>query len=520
MNGLRIIILACVCILFACNLKDNQLDKKETLPNIIFILADDMGYGDVGVFNEDCKIRTPNLDQMAADGMIFTDAHSTSGVCTPTRYGVITGRYSWRSKLKNGVLTGKSKALIPKDRSTVASMLKQQGYHTAVIGKWHLGWDWALKDQANFGGDGWSVGDCDNIDFTKEVTHTPNDLGFDYAYAISGSLDMAPYVYVENGKVTSQPDTVTVDKGKYTWWREGPTGSDFEHEDVTPNLFRRSLAYIKEQSETKDPFFLYLPLPSPHTPILPTEEWLGKSINPYTDFVEMIDNYVGMMISTTKEEGIESNTLIMFMTDNGCSPEADFDVLSAAGHSPGYIYRGHKADIYEGGHRVPCIAKWPDKIQAGGISDALVGTQDLMSTCAAISNYQLKDDEAEDSFSLLPLFENQKGLRSSFIHHSINGSFAIRQGDYKLIMCGGSGGWSYPSQNDKAALDTLPPIQLYNLKNDPSETKNIVDDEPEKVKSLKALLKKQIEDGRTTPGSIQDNDSFEGEWKQIAFIEQ
>jgi len=260
-----------------------------------------------------------------------------------------------------------------------------------------------------------------------------------------------------------------------------------------------------------------LPLPSPHTPILPSAKWQGRSINPYTDFVEMIDDYIGQVVITTQEEGIENNTLIIFMTDNGCSPEADFEVLSAAGHFPGYIYRGHKADIYEGGNRVPCIAKWPNKIPAGKTSNALIGTLDLMSTCASISGYQLGDNEAEDSFSMLPIFKGESGNRTSFIHHSINGSFAIREGDYKLIMCGGSGGWSYPSQNDKAALDSLPPYQLYNLEDDPGETENLLFEQKEKVNQLRKLLVKQIAEGRTTPGLNQSNDNHDGSWEQIDF---
>jgi len=507
-------------ILAACNSQVEQQKVKSNNPNIIFILGDDMGYGDVGAFNKDCKINTAHLDQMAADGMIFTDAHSTSGVCTPTRYGVITGRYSWRSFLKSGVLTGKSRAMIPKDRTTVASMLKQHGYNTAMIGKWHLGWDWDLQDPSTFEGMGWNEGDDENIDFTKEVTHTPNDVGFDHSYGISGSLDMAPYVYVENGKVTGQPEAMTVDTGKYTWWRGGPTGVDFDHEDVTPNLFRRSISYIEEQSKTDDPFFLYLPLPSPHTPILPTKEWLGKSINPYTDFVEMIDHYIGQLIETTQKSGIEENTLIIFMTDNGCSPEADFDILGAAGHDPSFVFRGHKADIYEGGNRVPCIAKWPATIEAGKSTAALVGTVDLMATLADIIGYDLQDDEAEDSFSMLPLFKGSDGPRESFIHHSVNGSFAIRKGDYKLIMCGGSCGWSFPTQKDVATLDSFPPYQLYDLSADPGETNNLLYEKEEKVAELKKLLTEQINAGRTTPGINQQNDDHEGEWKQIAFMKE
>ena len=195
------------------------------------------------------------------------------------------------------------------------------------------------------------------------MTNNPNDLGFDYAYGHPSSLDIAPYVYVENGKVTGLPDTVTVNDGKYSWWREGPTGSDFDHYDVTPNFFRRSIKYIQERAQSGEPFFLYLALPSPHTPILPEEQWQDKSgLNPYADFVMMVDDYMGQLLAAVKQAGVEENTLVIFTSDNGCAPAAKIEEMTAKGHYPSYIYRGHKADIYEGGHRVPFIAKWPAQI--------------------------------------------------------------------------------------------------------------------------------------------------------------
>ena len=231
----------CFVSLNSCKEEKVLEEVKEKAPNIIYILADDLGYGDISSYNPSGKIKTPHIDELAQKGMRFTDAHSPSAVCTPTRYGILTGRYSWRSPLKSGVLTGKSKALIPKNRATVASLLKKSGYHTAFIGKWHLGWDWAQKDTSNFGGEGWNHEDFANLDFTKKISHSPNDLGFDYAYGHSGSLDMAPYVYVENGSITADVDQVTEDTRKYTWWRKGPTASDFVHEVVTPNFFRKSM---------------------------------------------------------------------------------------------------------------------------------------------------------------------------------------------------------------------------------------------------------------------------------------
>lgn len=505
--------------LISCSEKPKE---KSQLPNIIVILADDLGYGDIKAFNSESKILTPQIDQLASEGMIFTDAHTPSAVCTPTRYGFLTGRYNWRSRLKSGVLTGKSKALIEDDRTTIADVLRRQGYHTAFIGKWHLGWDWGLTEGDSLIGEGWNPQDFDQLDFTKPVTHNPNDLGFDYAYGHSGSLDMAPYVYVENGKVTAIPDTVTVNKGKYSWWREGPTSPDFDHEKVTPNFFERSIQYIGEQSKKGKPFFLYLALPSPHTPILPPAEWQDRSgLAPYGDFMMMIDDYVGQVNEAIRRAGIEENTIVIFTSDNGGSPAAGLDVMEAKGHYSSYIYRGHKADIYEGGHRVPFIIKWPLNIQKGTSRDETICLTDLLATSAELTGYQLKENEGEDSYSLLSLFDvNHKvnEFREATVHHSIEGYFAIRQGDWKLIVAKGSGGWSFPKPGDPAEAE-LPEVQLYNLASDPGETKNVFAENTEKVASLKALLIKYIKEGRSTPGAPQSNDQIDGEWKQIGFVE-
>lgn len=510
-------VLLALMTLSACVNKSVDLSR----PNIIYILADDLGYGDVSRFNPQGKIKTPNLDQLASEGLIFTDAHTTSSVCTPTRYGILTGRYNWRTTLKSSVLTGKSKALVPTTRTTIASLLKQKGYQTAFLGKWHLGWDWTLEDPNEFGGDGWHAEDFDNVDFSKPISHTPNDLGFDYHYAHAGSLDMAPYVYVENGKVTAIPNRHTVDSGAYSWWRQGPTGADFIHEDVTPNFFRRAETYITEKSKSNDPFFLYLALPSPHTPILPTEAWHGKSdLLPYADFVMMVDDYVGKLMKAIKVAGIEDNTLIIFTSDNGCAPYAGIKELQEMGHYPGYIYRGSKSDIFEGGHRVPFIAKWPAKIKKGRESNQLVCTTDLMATFADIVGYTLHDDEGEDSFSMMPLFnQNDAPIREAVVHHSAEGVFAIRKNEWKLIFNAGSGGWSFPNaKNDKDVIDTLPSLQLYNLKTDPGETTNKVESYPELITELKLLMAKYIEDGRSTPGKPQQNDPIDFEWEQIQLI--
>jgi arylsulfatase A len=496
--------------------------KEVKRPNIIYILADDMGYGDVAAFNEESKIQTPHIDQLATEGMLFTDAHSGSGVCTPTRYGILTGRYSWRTRMKQGVLVGNSKPLISKERSTVGSMLQKNGYYTAFIGKWHLGWDWGLKDNEADTNE-WSV-DFANIDYAKPVKNSPKERGFDFSFGHPASLDMSPYVYVENGMVTAVPDTTTVNTGEYSWWREGPTGSDFVHEEVTPKYFNKAMELIEDRALSDQPFFLYLALPSPHTPILPTKEWQEKSgLNPYGDFVMMIDDHVGKLLQTIRTAGIEENTLVIFTSDNGFAPYANAELLESKGHYPSGPFRGYKADIFEGGHRIPFIAKWPGVIQAGSVSSQTICLTDLMATCADIVGHKLAPNEGEDSYSLLPIFKqaiSSEPLREATVHHSMNGSFAIRRGPWKLILCPDSGGWSDPKPQDSVAVAGLPAIQLYNLANDPGEKHNLEAEQPGKVAELKALLAKYIQNGRSTPGETQKNDSYEGEWVQVNFIKQ
>jgi len=493
----------------------NTIPKTDP-PNIIYILADDLGYGDVKCFNQEGKIPTPNLDSMAKNGIMFTDAHTSSAVCTPTRYGILTGRYNWRSSLKSSVLSGYSKSLIKQERITIAEMLKKQGYTTAYIGKWHLGWDWAIQNEdkkLNIN----SLNAKPDVDFSVPIKNGPSSHGFDYSFGFCGSLDMAPYVYVENDSSTMVP-TKTTEKGV---WRKGLTSDDFDHASVLQDLTDKAIDYISKEANGESPFFLYFPLPAPHTPILPTTEFLGKSnTNMYGDFVMEVDDVVRQIREALKKQGISENTLLVFVSDNGCSPKADFEELAKVDHDPSYRFRGTKADIFEGGHRVPFIAEWPAKALKNASSDKTICTTDFFATCAEISGYQIKDNEAEDSYSMLPLIEggHDAEIREYTIHHSINGSFAIRKGDWKLIVCAGSGGWSYPKPQDikRENLD-LPAMQLYNLKDDIGETKNLIAEHPEKAAELKEALKKIILDGRSTPGAIQENEGMEG-WKQIESI--
>jgi len=473
--------------------------KEDKKPNIIFILTDDLGYGDVSALNENSKIQTVNIDRLAKQGVVFTDAHSSSAVCSPTRYGILTGRYNWRSTLKKGVLSGYSPALIPNHRKTIAAILKNESYQTACMGKWHLGWEWNNIEKGK-----------DSIDYNKPIKNGPTTLGFDYFYGFSGSLDMDPYVYVENDRPTALPNRLTQSSGM-KMWRKGPTASDFEHEQTLPNLVGRAQKYIEEKSKERNPFFLYLALPAPHTPILPVKEFQGKSgLNPYGDFVLMVDAMVGKLITTIDKAGITDNTIVVFTSDNGCSPSADFGELKAKGHNPSYIYRGHKADLFDGGHRIPCIVRWPAKVKPHQVDQTICLT-DFFASFSDITGYQLKDNEGEDSYNILPLLVNstpQKVIREATVHHSINGDFTLRKGEWKLLFSAGSGGWSSPKANEKN-YQSLPPLQLYNMKSDPGEMKNLCDEFPEVVKALRNLMIKYINDGRSTPGLPQKNEGKE-----------
>ena len=485
--------------------------QELQMPNIVFIFADDMGYGDVSALNENSKLQTVNIDRIMDEGVVFTDAHTSSSVSTPSRYSLLTGRYNWRSDMKQGVLNGYSKSLIRPDRRTIAHVLRDNGYTTACIGKWHLGWNWNNIENGT-----------DKVDFSKSVTEGPTTHGFDYFYGISGSLDMAPYVYLENDKPTALPNRVTGNKEKFSWWREGPTASDFVHEQVLPNFIDRAVCYIKDKADGEQPFFLYLPLPAPHTPILPVKEYQGRSgLNPYGDFVLMVDDMVGKVMKALDEAGVAGNTILVFSTDNGCSPEADFKELGEKGHDPSYIYRGHKADLFDGGHRVPCAVRWPEKAKHHVVNQTICLT-DFYATFASLGNYRLKDSEGEDSYNILPLILNEKegkAIREATVHHSIEGDFTIRRGEWKLLLSPSSGGWSYPKPGkDDTVIEMLPPVQLYNMKTDPEETDNVCAEHPEIVKELKGLMIRYVKEGRSTRGTPQENDGPEV-WKQLKWME-
>ena len=490
----------------------SSISLADTKPNVIVFLADDLGYADIQCYGG--RIPTPHIDRLAADGMKFTDAHSTSSVCTPTRYSLLTGRYNWRSRLKRGVLGGLSPRLIEPGRMTVASMLQAEGYHTACIGKWHLGMDWVVKPGAEISE--LSIEPREqvfNVDYSQPITNGPGSVGFDYFYGISASLDMVPYAFIKKDRVTSLP---TEDRDFLMMWgrekggrtRKGPTAPDFDAMDVLPVMVQQCVEFIERSAEDAHagkPFFLYVPFASPHTPILPTPDWQDKSgVNPYADFLMETDAAVGEVLAALAQHQLTDNTLVIFTSDNGCSPQAKFDELAEHDHFPSGPLRGHKADLFEGGLRVPTVARWPGQVPAGSESSALICQIDLLATLAEILQVDLPDDAGEDSISFLTVLQGGQGQRDHLVSHSVNGSFAIRQGDWKLLLCADSGGWSAPRPGSKQALG-LPPMQLYDLSTDLGEQNNLVEKHPERVQQLIELLEQFVADGRSTPGERQAN---------------
>lgn len=459
------------------------LRVEESRPNVLLILADDLGYGDVQCLNpERGRIPTPHLDRLAAEGRIFTDAHSGSSVCTPTRYGLLTGRYAWRTRLQSGVLDGgNDEPLIAEDRLTLGSFFQSHGYHTACLGKWHLGFQSEAAPGGKKAGKGFGKA---GLPPGATISGGPETRGFDRFEGCSNARTMGSWI--EGDRVAASVEPI----------------------DVLPRLAERAVAHLEARAKAGGPFFLYLPLTSPHTPILPTAEWQGKSgLGDYGDFVMMTDAVVGEVLDALKRNGLSESTLVIFSSDNGCSPQAGTKELEAQGHYASERYRGYKSDIWDGGHRVPFLARWPGRIPAGSQSDRLLCLTDVFATCAELLGETLPDDAAEDSFSFLPslLGKADPAPRPPVVHHSIQGRFAIRDEHWKLSFCAGSGGWSKPGDKE-AEKAGLPRWQLHDLAADPGEKRNLLDEKPEVAQRLAELLRGQIDLGRSTPGSEAKND--------------
>ena len=451
-------------------------------PNIIYIICDDLGYGDIHCLApKTSKIQTPHADQLASQGMIFTDAHSGSSVCTPTRYGVMTGRYSWRTWLQKGVVQGFAHNLIDKNRPTVASFLKEHGYHTAIIGKWHLNFQYTNPDTNQLYRRSKDKFDLPPIH--AKIPDGPLTRGFDYFHGFHHAKHMK--AVIENDQVIAHDDEI----------------------NMLPRLTEKSVEYIESRVDKKTPFFLYVPLGSPHTPILPSPEWQGKSkLGAYGDFVMQTDHALGEIVKALEKCQLTDNTLIIFTSDNGCSKAARIPALAKKGHKVSANLRGSKADLWEGGHRVPFIVKWPGKVKAASTCDQLICLTDLFATLGDIVEKQLPTKSCEDSVSFLPALSGEKivSTRHGVIHHSVSGHFAYRYGKWKLLLAKGSGGWTSPKEDQVPS--TALRAQLYNLDSDIAEKINLYHKAPEKAKQLLAFLEEDVARGRSTAGSESKND--------------
>lgn len=492
-------ILSIFVIIFCVSCDSENQKSISQLPNIVYILADDLGYGDVSAYNPDSKLATPNIDKLAGEGMRFTDAHSPSSVCTPTRYGIMTGRYCWRSKLPRGVLSGYGQSLIEQKETTVAELLKRNGYVTGVVGKWHLGLDWKLKEGHEDSLK--SYGDLpiltninsDWIDFNQAPANGPTTHGFDYSYILPASLDMEPYCYLENDVLESIPDQYTPgnDLDAESWatgafWRAGRMSKDFDFYEVLPTFVQKAKGFISRQSNKEQPFFLYLPLAAPHTPWVPKENYNGKSgAGQYGDFVQMVDTGIGEVLDALRKNGVHENTLVFFASDNGPFWKPEF--VEKFDHKAAHIYRGMKADIWDGGHRIPFIVRWPGNVAANSHSNQLTTLTNLISTIAGVVGDETKPGVGTDSYSILPVLLGGEADNSyAVIHHSSKGMFSIRKSEWKYIEGLGSGGFSNPAL--VSPEEGKPRWQLYNMKDDPGEQNNLFSEHPEITKRLKKEL--------------------------------
>jgi arylsulfatase A-like enzyme len=414
-------------------------------PNLLYILADDLGYGDLSCLNSESKIHTPNMDALAGEGMVFTDAHSNSAVCTPTRYGVLTGRYCWRSRLKEGVLFGYSRELIESERLTVPELLRSSGYRTACIGKWHLGLGWQTQEGSMVLVEQDGVSDP-GVDFSRPLQHGPHTIGFDYSFIMPASLDMPPYCYIENGRVIDPPSGLCAESPRPAYWRGGAIAPGIEHETCLLEFTRRAETFIADHAREapETPFFLQWTPPSPHTPHVPRAPFRGSSdCGRYGDYVVEHDWSIGQLLKALDRNGLRENTLVIVTSDNGAHMRGDsFDFEREYGHRSNHIYRGQKAEVWDGGHRVPFLVRWPGVTPAGSRCLQSICLTDLMATCAELTEQPLPAGAGEDSVSMLPLLRGHTGqvTRQSVIHTSFRGRHAIRCGPWKLIDAPDGGG--------------------------------------------------------------------------------
>lgn len=482
-------------------------------PNIVLVYADDLGYGDPACYNpRRGKIPTPRLDQMAREGMRFTDAHSSSSVCSPSRYTLLTGRFHWRTRLPSGIVQVWEPPLIAEHRWTLASMLRQKGYQTACIGKWHLGWNWPIQpdQRSHFRPARGHQKDARANDrdrsawrevFSKPIAGGPTQRGFDSYFGVD-LPNWPPYCFIENDRTLGIPTELLPERllRKNQASIQGPALSGWSLEPVLPALTDRAAQYIAAAAKRPEPYFLYLPLTSPHTPLAVNRPWLGKSgLGSYADFVMETDAALGRVMDAIDASGEKDQTLVLFTSDNGCAPYIGVRELETQGHFPSGPLRGYKSDVWEGGHRVPFLVRWPNVVAGGATCERLVHQADVMATCAELVGVELPPNAGEDSISFLPVLRgSDRPTRDESVNQSIHGLLALRRGPWKLIFGPGSGGWS---KGDDAPLG-----QLYHLEQDLGETKNLYAERPRVVAGLMGRMEEIVRLGRSTPGPPQEND--------------
>jgi arylsulfatase A len=491
---------------FAALLLPFSVTSSPKPPNIIVILADDLGVGDIQAHYPDNKIATPYLDKLVREGMSFTDAHSPSAVCSPTRYGLLTGRYAWRTRLQEWVVAAYEPPLIDQARVTLPGFLRDQGYHTACIGKWHLGWDWPGPQKSRMTE---APNGQKNLTwhFTKPIAGGPIDRGFDYFYGVD-LPNLPPFTYIENDRIALQPTAKYVhDPTEGVVMPRGfigaPMAPGWKFADIMPEITRRAVEQVHQLAKQNKPFFLYFSQTSPHEPVVPSKRFKGKSgIAPIADFVMETDWSAGQVIKAVDDAGIAENTIVIFTADNGHSHYTGWPDLIKAGHLPSGPYRGHKGDIWEGGHRVPLILRWKGQIPGDHTSNQLVSLTDLLATFADLIGKPLPKNGAEDSISFLSTLigDIRDPLRTTVINHSNHGEFSYRDGNWKLVFRN-----ALPNRNKSRGKQRI--VELYDLKNDIAETKDLAKAKPKRVAELTAKFAKQVSSGATRPGSKSVNDT-------------
>jgi len=474
----------------------------QELPNILVLYADDLGYGDLSGQNSDSKIPTPNLDRLAKEGIRFTDGHSSSGICTPSRYALLTGRYHWRDF--HGIVGPLGGSVFQPNQLTLPKMLQEQGYDTACVGKWHLGWDWnAIRKTDNLK----SI-QPEDFDWTQPVPEGPLDQGFDHYFGDT-VINFPPYAWIENDRVVDIPDTLmdtstwkTIKEGNWEC-RPGPMVKGWDPYQVLPTLARKGVEYLQNRKDKQQPFFLYFAFPCPHAPIIPNDDFDGRSqAGPYGDFVVQTDDVVGRLLRALEETGLSDNTLVVFTADNGPERYA-YARDGKFQHWSARPFRGLKRDIYEGGHHVPFLVRWPGVVQPNQTCDSLISQIDLMATIAAIVDYELPADAAHDSYDQLPLLQGQvEAVRKDHVHNTRAQGYAMRA-DQWLLIDAKSG---YVSKVDPAWMkrydypqDDSSAVELYDLSSDPGQKQNVAAEHPKLVEQLKQQLEEIKARGHSAP---------------------